>query len=191
MLAVEEAQLTCQVHFHLLHLLRNRTDQTLIVVATLNAQCEPQAAQSLGVSEVPTPCQGNTPFYVYHWYAHAFWSDFTAPTPDSPSNPFISTNNLPPGEGFLHHPHPPTSLSKESFAEPSPSGSISGLPPLRSHGSPQASRHSTVNPSPSQSSTTNPSGPTHAPRNNRKKGAPDVRTFFKIENEKQVCIFCK
>ena len=96
--------------FRLLRLLRNRTDQTLIVVATLNAQCEPQAVQSLSVSEVPMPCQGKTPFYVYHWCAHAFQSVFTAPTPDSPSNPFISTDNLPPDEGFLHHPHPPTSM---------------------------------------------------------------------------------
>jgi len=119
-----------------MHRIISRTDQTLIVVATSNAQHEPQAVQSLSVSEVPTPHQGNTPFYVYHWCVHAFHSDFTVPTPDSPSNPFISTDSLPPSEGFLHHPHPPTSLSKESFAEPSPSCSISGLPPPRSCGSP-------------------------------------------------------
>ena len=137
------------------------------------------------------PLQGNALFYVYHWCAHALWSDFIVPTPDSPSNPFTSTNSLPLGEGFLHHPHPPTSPSGESFAEPSPSRSISGSPPPRSHGSPRAGRHSTANPSPSQSSTTNPSGPTHTARNNKKKGAPDVRMFFKTENKKQVCVFCQ
>ncbi|KIJ98153.1 hypothetical protein K443DRAFT_9352 [Laccaria amethystina LaAM-08-1] len=141
---------------------------------TSNAQGEPQAVQSVGVSEVAMPLQ-----------------DFTIPTPDSPSNPFISTDSLPHGEGFLHHPHPPRSPSEESFAEPSPSHSVSGSPSPRSCGSPRAGRHSTANPSPSQSSTTNPSGPTRTARNNRKKGAPDVRTFFKIENEKQVCAFCE
>ena len=159
----------------------------------MNAQCDqqPQAVQLPSVSEVSMLLQGNAPFYVYHWCAHALWSDFIVLTPDSSSNPFISTNSLPLGEGFLHHPHPPTSPSGESFAEPSPSRSISGSPPPRSHGSIQAGQHSTANPSPSQSSTTNPSGPTCTARNNKKKSAPNVRTFFKTENEKQVCIFCQ
>ena len=50
--------------FCLFRVLRNRTDQILIVVATSNAQCDqqPQAAQLPSVSEVHTMLQGNAPF---------------------------------------------------------------------------------------------------------------------------------
>ena len=98
----------CQGAFHLFCVLRNRTDKILIVVATLNAQCNQQhlAAQLPSIPEVPTTLQGNASFYVYHWCAHTLWPDFIEPTPDSPLNPVISTISLPSSEGFLHHPHP-------------------------------------------------------------------------------------
>ena len=58
------AEICFQGAFRLFRVLRNRTDQILIVVATSNAQCDqqPQAAQLPSVSEVPTMLQGNALF---------------------------------------------------------------------------------------------------------------------------------